>query len=384
MIEILSQYTDLLPIIFAALMGMAMLVYVVLDGYDLGVGMLLGAVDISTISDETPRFSAIRCSHTLMYAALRFLKIKAFHLDIAKSQRPLGSVTEAEKDIMIASIGPFWDANETWLVLGIGILLVAFPIAHGIILGALYFPVALMLTGLILRGVAFDFRAKANVNHKQAWDRCFFFGSLLASLSQGYMLGLYIVGFNQNTEGVLFALMSAFFLASGYVLLGATWLIMKTTDALQKKAVAWAQKSIWITAGGLAMVSLVTPLVSERIFMKWFTLPNCFFLMPIPLLTALLVIYLHTVLRKLPADNDAKCGAPFLGAMGIFLLGFLGLAYSFYPFIVPQSLTIWDAASAPEALAVILLGAIVVLPCIIGYTIFSYRVFWGKVSQVHH
>jgi len=332
MITFLMQDSNWLPVVFAFLMGVAMLAYVILDGYDLGVGILLGRG------------------------------------------------TPVEKDVMIASIGPFWDANETWLVLGVGILLVAFPMAHGIILTGLYLPVALMLTGLILRGVAFDFRAKAHVDHKEWWDRCFFLGSLLAALSQGYMLGLYIVGFEETHSNVLFSLITAFFLAAGYTLVGSGWLMMKTTGALQKKAVSWAKKSLWITAGGLALVSLVTPLVSARIFEKWFTLPAFVFLLPIPVFTAVLILYVHQALKKLPAQNDKKCWVPFVGAMGIFMLGFMGLAYSFFPYIVPDRLTIWEAASAPESLKIILIGAVIVLPCILGYTVYVYRVFWGKVQ----
>lgn len=323
-----------LPLTFMVLMGVAILAYVILDGYDLGVGMLM-----SRASDE-------------------------------------------QKDMMIASIGPFWDANETWLVLGVGILLVAFPLAHGIILTALYLPVAVMLMGLILRGVAFDFRAKAHAARKHLWDKAFIAGSLIATLAQGYMLGSYIVGFNQSWANVVFSLLSGLGLGFGYAFIGACWLIMKTEGRLQVKATRWARRALWLTAIGMAMISLATPLVSERIFAKWFSLPNFFLLLPIPLMTAAIIIGLELLLKKMPLTEDRFCWLPFVGAMALFVLGFHGLAYSFYPYIIPDQLTVWEAASAPESLMIILVGALFVLPCIIGYTVFAYRVFRGKAKDL--
>jgi len=325
---------DALPVIFGGLMGLSILLYVILDGYDLGVGILMSRADPD------------------------------------------------EKDVMISSIGPFWDANETWLVLGIGLLLVAFPLAHGIILSALYMPVAFMLAGLILRGVAFDFRAKVHAAQKPGWDWAFVGGSLLASLAQGYMLGFYIVGFESSLLNIVFSILCGICLAAGYAFIGACWLIMKTEDDLQVKAARWARFALWFTAIGLAAVSLATPLVSPRIFEKWFSLPNLFFLLPIPLLTAALIVGLELLLRKMPMQGDRFYWLPFIGAAGVFLLGFIGLAYSFYPFVILDRLTIWEAASAPESLRFILVGALIVLPCILGYTFYSYRVFWGKVREL--
>jgi cytochrome bd ubiquinol oxidase subunit II len=333
--EILSN-GQWLPLVFMALMGIAILAYVILDGYDLGTGILLSRG------------------------------------------------TDEEKDRMIASIGPFWDANETWLVLGIGILLVAFPAAHGIILTGLYLPVALMLGGLILRGVSFDFRAKVKAQHKHLWDKTFIAGSLLATLAQGYMLAMYIVGFERSFGTVAFALLVGVCLAAGYTLMGAGWLIMKTEGALQLKAIRWARLAVWGTAAGILAVSIATPLVSARIFEKWFSLPNFLILLPIPMLSAALVAWLELVLKKLPLPHDRYCWAPFAGSAGLFLLGFLGLAYSFFPYIVPDRLTIWEAASAPESLMIILIGALTVLPFIIAYTVFVYRVFWGKVRDLSY
>ena len=323
-----------LPVIFMVLMGVAMLLYVLLDGFDLGVGVLLR------------------------------------------------SATDDQKDVMISSIGPFWDANETWLVLGIGLLLVAFPLAHGVILSALYLPVAVMLAGLILRGVAFDFRVKAQDDHKAVWNRIFFGGSLLTSLAQGYMLGMHVVGYETSWINIGFACLIAMCLAAGYALLGAGWLIMKTDGDLQKRAVFWARRSLWMTGLGVAAVSLMTPLVSARIFEKWFSMPNLLILSPIPMLTLVLFVLVERTLRTLPQENDRHCWIPFAGTVAIFVLAFLGLAYSLYPNLVVNKITIWDAASAPESLMIILVGTLVVLPVILAYTIFSYRVFWGKAREL--
>ena len=336
----LTQPGGWLPLVFLGLMGIAMMAYVILDGFDLGVGILLRRAD------------------------------------------------EDEKDMMIASIGPFWDANETWLVLGVGILLVAFPMAHGVILGELYLPVALMLAGLILRGVAFDFRVKARAAHKHAWNMAFYAGSILATGAQGMMIGLYIVGFNHGTPQILFALFTGLSLLAGYALLGATWLIMKTEGRLQRKAIAWARGSLFLCALGVAAVSIVTPMVSDRIFDKWFAFPNLLLLAPIPLMTAALFFLADYVLRRLQVsstgDSESLCWLPFAATVGIFLLAFNGLAYSVFPYLVVDKLTIWQAASAPESLKIILYGVAVVLPTIIGYTVFSYRVFWGKARELSY
>jgi len=326
----------LLPLIFTGLMILAMLLYVVLDGYDLGVGVLLHAA------------------------------------------------TPPQKDTMIASIGPFWDANETWLVLGAGLLLTAFPLAHGVILTALYLPVALMLTGLILRGVAFDFRVKAKDLHKQGWDRAFFAGSLMASVAQGAMLGHWIVGFEMSPRGLGFALVVGLGLAAGYALLGAGWLILKTSGELQQRAVGWARRCLWLTALGVGAVSLATPWVSPRIFDKWFVLPNIVMLAPIPLVTLALFVAIDRVLRVLPLEGDRLAWAPFAGTVGIFVLSSYGLAYSLFPYLVVDRMTIWQAASDPAALKVILIGAVIVLPVILAYTVYSYRVFRGKARELSY
>ena len=329
---------DLLPVVFAALMAVSVLAYVVLDGFDLGVGLLL------------PQ-----------------------------------AADEAERDRMIASIGPFWDANETWLVLGVGLLLVAFPTAHGEILTALYLPVALMLLGLTLRGVAFEFRAKAaHPAHKRRWDHAFVAGSLCAALTQGWMLGRYVLGFDGGAIALGFAALSAIGVAVAYSFIGAAWLIWRTEGALQRRAVAWARRSLWGVAAGIVGVSVATPVASERIFHRWFDFPNVLLLAPMPLATLALVAGLAALLRHLPLPGDALRRLPFWGAVGLFCLSFAGLAWSFFPYVVPERLTLWQAAAAPESLSIILAGALVVLPIIAGYTVLAWRVFGGKAMDLRY
>jgi cytochrome d ubiquinol oxidase subunit II len=326
----------LLPLIFVALMALAMLIYVVLDGYDLGVGILLRGAD------------------------------------------------DAGKDRMIASIGPFWDANETWLVLGVGLLLVAFPLAHGLILTALYLPVAVMLIGLILRGVAFDFRVKAHAEHKPLWNAAFWVGSLLAALAQGWMLGSYVLGFRDDAVGIAFAGLIALGLCAGYALLGACWLLMKTEGALKQQAAQWAYRALWFTGLGIAAVSLATPYASPRIFAKWFVLPNLFLLAPIPLLTAAVFLYCETSLRRIRRGVEGRDGAPFVSAVLMFVLAFAGLAYSLFPYLVADRMTYLEAAAAPASLKFILVGALLTLPMILAYTVFVYRVFWGRSEDLSY
>ncbi len=327
---------DALPLVFAVLMGVAIVTYVVLDGYDLGVGILF----------------------------------------------PLARDKE-EKDILMGSIGPFWDANETWLVLAVGLLLVAFPLAHGIILTALYVPVFLMLIGLIFRGVAFEFRAKAKERHQQYWNWAFFGGSLLTAVMQGYMLGVYVLGLQSGGVATLFAGVIGLCLAAAYALIGACWLMMKTEGALQKKALAWGKEALSYTALGMVAVSMMTPLASPRIWDKWFSLPEIFFLLPLPLLSTALFLRLWWLLRQPKVLKDSVW-EPFTSVVGLMLLGFLGLAYSFFPYVVPNQLTIWQAASATGSLALMLVGALLVLPVMFGYTFFVYRIFHGKATGLSY
>jgi len=331
-----SDPAQWLPVAFAALMGLSILLYVILDGYDLGVGVLLPLAD------------------------------------------------DAEKDRMIAAIGPFWDANETWLVLAVGLLLVAFPAAHGAVLTALYLPVFIMLVGLILRGVAFEFRAKVRADRKPMWNLAFFIGSLMTTLSQGFMLGLYIMGLSWSPGALAFGLLIAACLTAAYAFIGACWVIVKTDSALQRKAVLWARRALYGVVGGFVAISIASPLASPRIFDKWFSMPEIIALAPLPLLSLGIVVALVLALRHLPDSQDRWTWLPFAGACTLFTLAFAGLAYSFYPYVVPEQLTIYDAASAPESLMIILVGALCVLPVIAGYTALSYVIFRGKATQLRY
>jgi cytochrome d ubiquinol oxidase subunit II len=282
---------------------------------------------------------------------------------------------------MVSSIGPFWDANETWLVLGIGLLLVAFPRAHGIVLGALYLPVVAMLVGLMLRGVAFEFRVKAEGWHRELWNWLFWFGSFLASLAQGLMLGYYITGFQSGFGYFLFALVVGGSLCGGYVLLGATWLILRTEGDLQRKAAGWTRWGLLWVALGVALVSIATPLVSVTVRMKWFDFPRTLWLMLLPLASAGAWLWVWLLAGRIRQSRPAPEWGPFAGAVAIYVLAFLGLAYSLFPYIVIDRITIWQAAAHPTALKFVLAGAAIVLPFIFGYTIISYRVFSGKATE---
>jgi cytochrome d ubiquinol oxidase subunit II len=320
-----------LPLIFAALMGVSVLLYVVLDGYDLGVGMLMPAAD------------------------------------------------EREQELMVASIGPFWDANETWLVLGVGLLLVAFPRAHGLILGALYLPVVAMLVGLMLRGAAFELRVKAEGWHRELWNWLFWAGSFLASFAQGLMLGRYITGFESGFGYYVFALLVGASLCGGYVLLGAAWLVLRAEGTLQKKALTWARWGLLWVALGVVLVSLATPLVSQTVLGKWFDFPKTLALMLLPLATLAAWIWVWRSTGRRDNDESAPEWTPFAGAVAIFVLAFAGLAYSLFPYLVMDRLTVWQAAAHPSALIFVLGGALVVMPFLLAYTVFAYRVFRGKV-----
>jgi cytochrome d ubiquinol oxidase subunit II len=329
------NFDQMLPVIFMALMGLAMLAYVVLDGYDLGVGLLL------------PRAS------------------------------------DAQKDTMIASIGPFWDANETWLVLGVGILLIAFPKAHGMVLGAVYLPVALMLIGLILRGVAFDFRVKAQDRHKPLWNRAFFAGSGLAALSQGWMLGAYVTGLKPGWHYTVFSAVIALALPAAYVLLGACWLILKTEGELQRRALLWARLAWGPVVLGMGLISVATPWVSATVRERWFSMPEFIALLPIPITTVLTLVGLRVLLGN-ERVLGRLCALPLMLVVLVFVLGFFGLAYSLYPYVVIDQLTLWQAASSPAALKVILIGTVITVPAIAGYTVFAYRVFGGKTRDLKY
>lgn len=325
-----------LPLFFAGAMGLALLIYVILDGYDLGIGLLL----------------------------------------------PFA--TESEKDQMIASIGPFWDANETWIVLGVGILLIAFPKAHGDILTAMYIPVTVMLMGLMMRGIAFDFRAKAVADHKQMWNAIFSGGSLVMAAAQGWMLGTYITGLGETAVSSLFSILIAITLPALYILLGAAWLLIKTEGDLFTKALRWAKNAILPMGLALLLVSIATPLVSQTIADKWFSYPEGLKLIPIPLLSTAIYTSLLWLLFDQKVLRHGREWMLFAGLIVLCVLAALGLAYSILPDIIIGRMTIWESASSTDSLLFTFWGTAIVLPAIIIYTFFVYRIFRGKITTLSY
>jgi cytochrome d ubiquinol oxidase subunit II len=325
-----------LPLIWAGLIGLAVAMYVILDGFDLGVGLLFA-----------------------------FTK------------------KESERDQMIASIAPFWDGNETWLVLGGGGLLVAFPRAYAVIMPALYLPVIVMLLALVFRGVAFEFRHIA-VTSKRYWNFAFAAGATLAALSQGVILGGLIQGIKVENGGFAggvfdwatpFAALCGLGVVAGYALLGATWLVMKTAGTVADRARGQAKFLLLAVLVFMAIVSLWTPLSIERIALRWFSTPNIYYLWPVPFFTALTALVAWRGLEK------GREVIPFIGAIGLFLLGYAGLVISVFPYIVPPSLTIWQTAASPSSQMFMLIGTLALLPVILGYLVFVYWVFRGKVHE---
>jgi cytochrome d ubiquinol oxidase subunit II len=324
-----------LPLIWAAVLGLAVAMYVILDGFDLGIGLLF---------------------------------------PLARDER--------ERDQMMASIKPFWDGNETWLVLGGGGLLVAFPKAYAILMPALYLPVILMLLGLIFRGVAFEFRHLSR--SKRQWNLAFAGGSAVAAVAQGMILGGLIQGIDVANGAFAggafdwatpFGLLCGLGVAAGYALLGATWLIMKTEGAVAERARAHARLLLLVVLAFMAAVSLWTPLAFPRIAERWFSLPNFYYLWPVPVVTGLVALFAW---RSIGRNDDAL---PFAAAIGLFLLGYLGLVISSFPYLVPPSLTIWDTAAAPASQVFMLVGTLIMLPIILGYTVMIYWLFRGKVRE---
>jgi cytochrome d ubiquinol oxidase subunit II len=329
----MSATLSLVPV-WTVILGLAVFFYVVLDGFDLGVGMLYNFA-----SDRRAR------------------------------------------DLVMNSIAPVWDGNETWLILGSVGLLAAFPLAFAIIVPAVYFPILLMLLALIFRGLAFEFRYRHS-EHRTFWDHGFALGSALAAFAQGVVLGAFIQGF--HVEGRHFAGSSLDFLtpfsvatglglAAGYALLGAGWLTLKTEGALQVWARALGRRCLLATAAAIAIVSAWTPLMDAQIAARWFSWPNIAFLAPVPLITAALVGYVWWAFRRGP-----DWGA-FIGALGLFVMSYLGIAISLWPMIVPRSYTLDQAAASESTQAFLLVGTLALLPVILLYTAWSYWVFRGKV-----
>jgi cytochrome d ubiquinol oxidase subunit II len=324
-----------LPLVWAALLGVAVAMYVLLDGFDLGIGILF-----------------------------------------------LTGVDEQERDTMMNSIAPYWDGNETWLVLGGAGLLVAFPLAYSIIMPALYLPVIIMLLALVFRGVAFEFRFVAKPRHR-SWDWSFALGSTVATFSQGVVLGGFVQGIfikdGQFAGGSFewlapFPILCGFGLIAGYALLGSSWLMMKTEGEVAKRAQYHAEVALIVTLCFIAAVSVWTPLAFERIADRWFQGGRLAYLWPVPFLTAAVVFLAWIGIRK---ESGIQA---FFSAMVLFLLCFLGLAISTFPYLVPPSVTIWQAAAVPQSQIFSLIGALLFLPLILAYTAFVYWTFRGKVA----
>ncbi len=330
----------ILPLVWAAILALAVFLYVLLGGYDLGLGVLF---------------------------------------PLASSRR--------DRDAMMASVAPFWDGNQTWLVLGGGGLLAAFPLAYSILLPALYIPIILMLIGLILRGVAFEFRFKSE-SQRWMWDFAFTSGSIVAALMQGAILGAFVAGFkvvdNKFAGGAFdwltpFSVVTAVAVLSGYVLLSAGWLIMKTDGDLRDWAYRVARYALVAVALFILAFSIWTPLLHAEIAERWFTPGNMVMFSPVPLITAAAIVASWLAL------NQRRRYAPFLLAVLIFMLCYTGLAVSLFPFIIPPDITIWQAAAAPNSQLFMLYGAIPLLPLILGYTAYSYYVFWETSEHdVYH
>ena len=325
-----------LPLVWAALLAVAVAMYVVIDGFDLGVGIL---------------FTAARKGNW--------------------------------RDRMMLSVAPIWDGNETWLVLGGGGLFAVFSVAYAILLPALYLPLILMLIALIFRGVAFEFRFKAG-RSQFIWDNAFHYGSLIATFAQGMVLGAFVQGFQIQGRGFTggtfdwltpFSVLTGIGLVCGYGLLGATWCVMKTSGELE----IWARrKSLQFLAATIVAMTLVSawvPFLGRDIQWRWISWPNILYVAPVPVVTALVAWGIY---RGLRSGRDV---APFLLTIALFLLGFLGLAISLFPYIVPPRMTIWQAANAVSALQFALVGYSVVMPLTLAYTAYAYWVFRGKVAE---
>jgi cytochrome d ubiquinol oxidase subunit II len=325
----------LLPIVWFGIIGFGVLMYVLMDGFVLGIGIL------APFSEH-----------------------------------------ESQLDQMMNTAAPIWDGNETWLVLGGAGLLAAFPKAYSVMLSGLYLPVLLMLIALVLRGVSFEFRFKAHTS-KRLWGVCFGIGSILAAFAQGLMLGAIVEGMPLQGGKYLggpfawfspFSMLTGVAVIFGYALLGSTWLIMKTTGQAQNIAYDLTRPLVAVVVAFMGLVSAWLPFLSSQIMARWFESGNFVYLSPIPLLAIANGVALwRAVMRR--AEY-----APFVLALTFFALGFLGLVIGMWPFIIPPSLTIWDAAAPPSSQGFVLVGTLIMLPAVLGYTYWSYSVFRGKVA----
>jgi len=326
-----------LPLIWAVIIIFGVMMYVVMDGFDLGIGML---------------FPFVKDEH--------------------------------DRDVMMNTVAPVWDGNETWLVLGGAALFGAFPLAYSVVLEALYLPLILMLVGLIFRGVAFEFRFKARANKRHIWDKAFIWGSLVATFFQGVALGAFFEGFKvvdrKFVGGTLdwltpFTLFSGLGLIVAYSLLGCTWLIMKTEGPLQKQMHDIARPLALVLLAVIGVVSLWTPIAYPQIAERWFSMPNLVWFMPVPILV---LLTFYGLLRAVARDAHYT---PFLLTLVLIFLGYSGLGISLWPNIIPPSISIWDAAAPPQSQGFMLVGTLFILPFILGYTYWSYYVFRGKVTH---
>ncbi|WP_139668504.1 cytochrome d ubiquinol oxidase subunit II [Pseudomonas sp. F16(2018)] len=326
-----------LPLIWAVIIIFGVMMYVVMDGFDLGIGMLFPFVQ-----------------------------------------------DERDRDVMMNTVAPVWDGNETWLVLGGAALFGAFPLAYSVVLEALYLPLILMLVGLIFRGVAFEFRFKARAHRRHIWDKAFIWGSLVATFFQGVALGAFIEGFKvvdrKFTGGTLdwltpFTVFSGLGLIVAYTLLGCTWLIMKTEGPLQQKMHDMARPLALVLLVVIGIVSLWTPIAYPQIAERWFSTPNLIWFMPVPILV---LVTFYGLLRAVARNAHYT---PFLLTLVLIFLGYSGLGISLWPNIIPPSISIWEAAAPPQSQGFMLVGTLFILPFILGYTYWSYYVFRGKVTH---
>lgn len=329
--------------VWAIIIFFGVMMYVVMDGFDLGIGILYPFVP-----------------------------------------------EREHRDVMMNTVAPVWDGNETWLVLGGAGLFAAFPLAYAVILSALYLPLIFMLLGLIFRGVAFEFRFKAHDHERHIWDKAFIGGSAVAAFFQGVTLGAYIDGIKMNGHeyvGGAFDWLAPFPLFTGvgvllaYSLLGSCWLIWKTEGDLQKRMLELAIPLAWLILGAIGVISIWTPLTHAAIAERWFKLPNLIYLSPVPILVA---VTMFMLLRSIKREHDFK---PFLYALCIIFLGYVGLAISLWPNIIPPNISIWDAAAPHQSQVFALIGTVAIIPFILTYTAWSYYVFRGKVRAddgYHH
>lgn len=327
-----------ITVIWFIIIVFATLMYIVMDGFDLGIGMLFSIVH-----------------------------------------------APGERDVMVNSVAPVWDGNETWLVLGGAGLFGAFPLAYAVIADALAIPLTMMLIGLIFRGVAFEFRFKATPSHRLFWDYAFAGGSLLATVSQGIVVGAVINGFDiadrRFTGSALdwltpFNVFCGLGLVAAYLLLGSTWLIMKSDGELQERMRKLTRQVLLALLAVIAVVSIWTPLSWQYIAERWFTLPNFYWFVPVPILVTILSLWIW----RLSSDNTSHA-RPFILTLGLIFLGFSGLGISLWPYIIPPHVTLWDAAAPPASQMFMLVGTLIIIPVILMYTAWSYYVFRGKVSD---